>query len=331
MLALISFILAVFPIVIIHEFGHFLVGKYLGAEPEEFSVGFGKSIVNFQWMGANFKIGWIPLGGYVKFKKVQFDVEFGEGNKKGEKIAPWKWFFISVAGPVTNFMLTFAIFFTILFMSLGSLKGGTVTQSTNPEIKVGDKLLTVEEGALSGLIKKTLLSSTSNSNVFISKPGQELTPVKISAQELSEQVVTESKNVVGGLSRLTKSVEISSTLMGLYFTGTTKAITGLFSKEGVRGIMGPVGIAGEAEKARTEGIFSFIFLIASLSFAIGYFNLLPLTFFDGGRAILAVVEQVTKKQITGKLLGNLNIVGLVIVAGLFLAGTTSDIMRLFGK
>jgi regulator of sigma E protease len=330
MLALISFILAVFPIVIIHEFGHFLVGRYLGAQPEEFAVGFGKKIFGFRWMEADFKIGWIPLGGYVKFKKVQFDVEFGEGEKKGEKIQPWKWFFISVAGPVSNFILTFLIFFGFLFVALGNIQSGIVKQSASPDIQVGQKIITVQEGSLTGVIKKTLLTE-SKSNLFISSEGQ-LTPVDISLDELNLKVELEAKPLVGLVDKITTSSKISGVILGMYFKGTANALSQIFvKKDGYREVMGPLGIAGEAEKARTEGWFSFLLLIASLSFAIGFFNLLPLTFLDGGRAILALVEQVSKKTISGSVLGTLNLMGFALVIGLLLTGTVSDVMRLLGK
>lgn len=333
MLALVSFILAVFPIVIIHEFGHFLVGKYLGAEPEEFSVGFGRQIFGFRWMGANFKIGWIPLGGYVKFKKVQFDVEFGEGEKQGEKIAPWKWFFISVAGPATNMMLTFAILFGFMVAALGTLNGGLITKSEFAGAPVGSKVVQLNsDGLLAGMVKKTLLGVTTQtkSKLFVVKPDGNMQALELQAGDES-RIEISPKPVMPISERIVKSTEIATALMGQYFIGTTEAIINLTSLKGARDIMGPIGIAQESEKARSEGVMSFIFLIASLSFAIGYFNLLPLSFFDGGRAILAVVEQVTQKSISMKVLGYLNTVGLVIVLGLLITGTTSDIFKLFGK
>lgn len=333
MLTLLSFILAVFPIVILHEFGHFLVGKYLGAEPEEFSVGFGRQIFGFQWLGANFKIGWIPLGGYVKFKKVQFDVEFGEGEKQGEKIAPWKWFFISVAGPVTNMILTFAIFFGFMVAALGTLNGGLITKSEFTGAPVGSKVVQLNStGILAGMVKKTLLGITNptKSQLFIVNSDGNMQALELGPGD-EARIEIAPKPVMSLGERLTKSSEIAVALMGQYFKGTTDAIINLTSLKGARDIMGPIGIAGEAEKARNEGAISFIFLIASLSFAIGYFNLLPLSFFDGGRALLAVVEQVTRKNISMKVLGYLNTVGLVIVIGLLLTGTTSDIFKLLGK
>lgn len=329
MLSLLSFILAVFPIVIIHEFSHFIVGRYLGAEPEEFSVGFGKSLLNFQWLGAKFKIGWIPLGGYVKFKKMQFDSEFGEGKKTGEKIAPWRWFFISIAGPVSNFILTFIIFFGFMITAFNSIESGMVTKSTTDKIKVGDKVLVVAENSSAKFIKKNMLED-SPSNVFI-KRDDKITAVDISKEELLKTTEVKLGSSMSTFEKLTRSTEASLTMIGGAVVGTTNALANLITPNGYKSMMGPIGIAGEANKARESGIINFLFLIASLSFAIGYFNLLPLTFLDGGRAILALLEETTKKTIKETTLGQLNLFGFGIIILLMGMSFFSDIMRLMGK
>lgn len=330
-MAFISFILAVFPIVMIHEFAHFLVGKYLGAKPVEFAVGFGKSIFSFRWLDANFKIGWIPLGGYVKFEKVQFDGEIGEDGKKtteGNKIAPWRWFFISIAGPASNFILTGIIFFGLMNMSFNSIEKTIVEQSTLKEVVAGDKLLYVPPSAYSKFVLKSILGSDGSTNYFVSRNG-EVIPLKIAENQIKEQVTT--KPVVEKESNVLKSILASSSMLYSSFIGTTKAIVGLVSPDGYKQMMGPIGIAGEANKARESGILSFVLLVASLSFAVGYFNLLPLAFLDGGRALLALFEQTTKIQIKTSVLAHLNMFGFVVIMSLMAMGFFSDFMRMFNK
>ena len=65
----IPFLIALMIIVFIHELGHFLVARWCGVSVEAFSIGFGKEIAG--WVdrhGTRWKLSWIPLGGYVKFK-----------------------------------------------------------------------------------------------------------------------------------------------------------------------------------------------------------------------------------------------------------------------
>jgi regulator of sigma E protease len=55
-------------VIFIHELGHFLAAKWCDVHVETFSIGFGKPLpgCSFRWGETTYKIGWIPLGGYVK-------------------------------------------------------------------------------------------------------------------------------------------------------------------------------------------------------------------------------------------------------------------------
>jgi regulator of sigma E protease len=55
-------------VVFVHEFGHFIVARWCGVKVETFSIGFGRALVSWKdRLGTVWKIGWLPLGGYVKF------------------------------------------------------------------------------------------------------------------------------------------------------------------------------------------------------------------------------------------------------------------------
>ena len=55
-------------VVTIHELGHFWVARALGVAVDRFAIGFGRSIVRWtDKSGVEWRIGWIPLGGYVRF------------------------------------------------------------------------------------------------------------------------------------------------------------------------------------------------------------------------------------------------------------------------
>ena len=56
------------PLVIVHELGHYLVGRWFGVKADAFSVGFGKELAGWtDKRGTRWKLSALPLGGYVQF------------------------------------------------------------------------------------------------------------------------------------------------------------------------------------------------------------------------------------------------------------------------
>src|SRR4051812_37083802 len=66
MLTVLAVIGGFFAVVVIHEFGHFLLCRILGVRVECFSIGFGKELIGFDWKGTRWSFSILPLGGYVK-------------------------------------------------------------------------------------------------------------------------------------------------------------------------------------------------------------------------------------------------------------------------
>ena len=102
--------------ILIHEFGHFIVALRLGLKVEAFSIGFGPAIWKKKINGVEYRLSWIPLGGYVSIPDVDPEGtrtlegagEKGAGDAK-TRIAPWKEILVSVAGPLMNVVLAAVI------------------------------------------------------------------------------------------------------------------------------------------------------------------------------------------------------------------------------
>jgi regulator of sigma E protease len=117
MSTIISFLILIGVLVFIHEFGHFIVAKWLGVKVEKFSLGFGPKIVGFKRRndGTEYLISLLPLGGYVKLKgenpgeELKNDPSEFTSRKVGDR------FKIVVAGPVMNLILAFLLF-PLVFM-----------------------------------------------------------------------------------------------------------------------------------------------------------------------------------------------------------------------
>jgi regulator of sigma E protease len=53
-------------LVLVHEMGHFFVARWCGMRVERFSIFFGKPLVHWTRGETQYRLGWLPLGGYVK-------------------------------------------------------------------------------------------------------------------------------------------------------------------------------------------------------------------------------------------------------------------------
>jgi regulator of sigma E protease len=135
---IVPFLLVLTTIVTIHELGHFLVARAFGVKIDRFSIGFGKAIFSrTDRRGVEWRLAWMPLGGYVKFSgdidassvpdragldelKARVIAEHGPGAERDYfHFKPiWQRALIVAAGPVANFLLAIAIF-TLLFSLVG--------------------------------------------------------------------------------------------------------------------------------------------------------------------------------------------------------------------
>ena len=97
----------------IHEFGHFIVALKLGLKVERFSIGFGPAIWKKTINGVEYRLSWIPLGGYVSIpdvdpegtKALEGDKGKGDEGTAKRKIPAWKELLVAVAGPAMNIVL----------------------------------------------------------------------------------------------------------------------------------------------------------------------------------------------------------------------------------
>jgi regulator of sigma E protease len=148
---LLAFIVAISVLVAIHEYGHYIVGRWMGMKVLRFSIGFGKPI--WSWVrGADkteYCISAIPLGGYVRF----LDEREGpvapedEGRAFNHRPIPAR-IAVLLAGPLFNFMFAIFAYWLISMDGVPALRpaiGEVVPQSYAAEagLETGDQIVAV--------------------------------------------------------------------------------------------------------------------------------------------------------------------------------------------
>ena len=109
MLTLITFILTISIIVLVHEFGHYYVARFFNIEVDNFSIGFGKVLLEKKIKGTNFCLRAIPLGGFVAFSQQIRE----KSNVLFDDAKLYQRFLVILAGPFINFIFAFLLIVVI--------------------------------------------------------------------------------------------------------------------------------------------------------------------------------------------------------------------------
>ncbi len=156
---IIAFVVALSVIVAIHEYGHYIVGRWCGIYAEVFSIGFGPVLYKrTDRRGTVWQVAALPFGGYVRFLGDANAAGVGETGEVSEADvrrsmagAPlWARSLTVLAGPVFNFILAIAIFAGIAMTDGRSTdpltyeSGRDLPAQFTSELRAGDQILRVE-------------------------------------------------------------------------------------------------------------------------------------------------------------------------------------------
>lgn len=115
LIALVSVVAVLGFMILIHEFGHYAVAKWLGVRVEQFAIGFGKRLVGFRKGETDYRINAIPLGGYVKMSGENPMDQRTDDPAEFLNHSRWHRFLIAIAGPAMNILLA-VVLLTVVYM-----------------------------------------------------------------------------------------------------------------------------------------------------------------------------------------------------------------------
>lgn len=153
LVSILAFVFAVGLLVTIHEFGHYIVGRYCGMKVLRFSVGFGKPIYS-KIAGKDqteYCLSMIPLGGYVQFLDDRNDVIDSEDEGRAFNHRPISSrVAVLLAGPAFNFLFAIFAYFIIFSNGIMTIKpviGEIVDNSyaADAGLDYGDRILKIDD------------------------------------------------------------------------------------------------------------------------------------------------------------------------------------------
>ncbi len=187
-------ILAFALMIFIHELGHFLTARAFGVGIEKFSIGFGRPIAEFESKGISWRIGWIPLGGYVKMMGENPDDEEADDSLSFRKKAWWKKLLIAFSGPFANLVLGFVLFIVSFLLPLNVEDQLPVIHKAEGKwtelFAPGDSLHSVNGKPIPGYLGFLEQLKRDAENIIVLNRGSELLTLRIAGIEVDSLAVS---------------------------------------------------------------------------------------------------------------------------------------------
>ena len=346
-MTLIYFILMLGIIVFIHELGHFIWAKKFGVYCYEFSLGFGPKLFSFRRKNDEtlYCLRLIPIGGYVAMAGEEVDDDKSVSKDKKLYNKPWyKKLIIILAGIINNFILGFLILFLIALI-YGSYTTepiiGVVTKDSSSQkagIKEGDKIISIngeKTRTWDDVTLKLVLSNNDKAQEFLLETSDGEKKVSVKPEKITDEDGNVSYSYGIGLDDtryhgLGNAFKYASSKFGSIFNSMIVTIKALVTgKVGLDSLSGPVGIYSIVGSQSKAGLSGLLYLLAYLSINVGFINLIPFPAFDGYRAVIILIERITRKKVNAKVDAIVNQVGLFLLFALMIYITIKDVLRLF--
>ena len=364
---IVGFLLVLGPLITVHEFGHYLVGRWFGVKAEAFSVGFGKEIFGrTDRRGTRWKLSAVPLGGYVQFKgdmnpASMPDADMGDAAPPEERDGSfhhaklWKRTLIVFAGPATNLLVAIGILAAFNLAYGKPLPADPAEQNyivdfteispaREAGIRVGDRISAIDGETKQDYraVQRAILPHPGkNIEVTVERGDEVLTiPVTVRGVEMEDRFGNMSTIGLIGIESRPTETRFEPVGLGAAIamaSGQTVDIVEMM----VRGIGqifaghrsleelgGPIKIAKWSGEQLSLGPDAFVWFVAMVSINLAFINLLPIPALDGGHLAFYAAEAVRRKPIGPRGQEWAYRTGIALVLMLMLFVTVNDVVSL---
>lgn len=360
---IVPFLVVLTLIVFVHEMGHFLIARWCGVKVDVFAVGFGRRIASFvDKKGTRWQIGWIPLGGFVKFagdmsassapdREALADMSAEESETAFHKKSVGQRAAVVAGGPLANFLLAIVIFAAIV-MVVGRVVTAPIVDQVRPNspaaaagFAVGDNIKKIGSSEIVSFndLQRIVSGSGGKELEFVVERKGELVSLRATPEMREVQdglgnkirigVLGITRNVqndrvvekLGPIAALKHGVDQSWFVVERTFGYLGNVFAG---REKADQIGGPIRIAQITGQVASVSITALLNLAAVLSVSIGLINLFPVPMLDGGHLLYYAIEAVRGKPLSERMQDYGMRVGLALVVMLMLFATYNDIRHL---
>lgn len=315
---LLIFLVIIGSAILIHEWGHFMIGRRLGIKMLEFGFGMPPRILKLgQWRETEITLNWIPLGGFVR-PEGMYDASKPDGLVAAHPLH--KAAFL-LAGAASNVLLALLLF-TGAFMLGGPAEDKMRVVDVYPGSPAYEAGLLAED-VIVGVVGFESEAVEQLPETIRAHIGRELMlEVNRGGESVTVTLVPRDEHPKGqGPAGFTILVAIEhyplpqalfkagSQLVGIVgetVNSLAQVLIGAVRGEETMRIVGPVGLKQASDwtleqSRRWDATYPLLYFSGLINIGIGMTNLLPLPALDGGRLVFVVYELFTRRRFSPRI------------------------------
>jgi regulator of sigma E protease len=356
---LLLFLVMLSVLVVLHEYGHFLLARRNGVRVDDFALGMGPTL--FRWTskrsGTNYRVNLFPIGGYCAMKgedgktteaeqQRSFRTDGKHDDDNFQSKTTWQRLAIVVAGPVANFIVALVLlFFSAAVFGIADRAPTTKVYQLLPGypaqqagLHPGDVITAIDGVTMKDgdqLVHTIYASAGKTIRVTYERDGH-ATSVKILPRTVPDgHGKTQGRLGFSPMPEMRPaSIPEAAQTAWWQFSAVTMGTLNVLGQlvtnfAGTAGqLQGPIGIAQVSAQVADFGWGAYLSLAATLSISLGIFNLLPIPALDGGRGLFIVVEMLRGKPVDPEKEALVHVGGFAALIVLMLAVAYHDIARI---